>query len=100
MNRVLLTGRPTRDPEMRVVSNGKNATQFSIATNEYRGGAEKAEFHVKGKVHRPASSLRLPTAPARWDLRRPPLSGPADAARAPRRACHPWPGTAARGGNV
>ena len=35
----------TRDPEMRVVSNGKNVTQFSIATNEYRGGAEKAEFH-------------------------------------------------------
>ena len=45
MNRVLLTGRLTRDPEMRVVSNGKNVTQFSIATNEYRGGAEKAEFH-------------------------------------------------------
>jgi len=50
MNRILLTGRLTRDPEMRVVSNGKNVTQFSIATNEYRGGAEKAEFHVKGKV--------------------------------------------------
>src|SRR5688572_6271350 len=45
MNRVLLTGRLTRDPEMRVVSNGKNVTQFSIATNEYRGGQEKAEFH-------------------------------------------------------
>ena len=45
MNRVLLTGRLTRDPELRVVSNGKNVTQFSIATNEYRGGAEKAEFH-------------------------------------------------------
>ena len=46
MNRVLLTGRLTRDPEMRVVSNGKNVTQFSIATNEYRGGQEKAEFHT------------------------------------------------------
>ena len=45
MNRVLLTGRLTRDPELRVVSNGKNVTQFSIATNEYRGGQEKAEFH-------------------------------------------------------
>ncbi len=45
MNRVLLTGRLTRDPEMRVVSNGKNVTQFSIATNEYRGGLEKAEYH-------------------------------------------------------
>ncbi len=46
MNRVLLTGRLTRDPEMRVVSNGKTVTQFSLATNEYRGGQEKAEFHT------------------------------------------------------
>ena len=30
MNRVLLTGRLTRDPEMRVVTNGKNVTQLSI----------------------------------------------------------------------
>jgi single-strand DNA-binding protein len=29
-----------------VVTNGKNVTQFSIATNEYRGGQEKAEFHT------------------------------------------------------
>jgi single-stranded DNA-binding protein len=50
MDRVLLTGRLTRDPEMRVVTNGKNVTQFSIATNEHRGGQEKAEFHIKGKV--------------------------------------------------
>jgi single-strand DNA-binding protein len=46
MNRVLLTGRLTRDPEMRQVSNGKTVTQFSIATNDYRGGSEKAEFHT------------------------------------------------------
>src|SRR5690349_7185488 len=46
MNRVLLTGRLTRDPEMRMVTNGKNVTQFSIATNGYRGGQEKAEFHT------------------------------------------------------
>ena len=46
MNRVLLTGRLTRDPEMRTVANGKTVTQFSIATNEYRGGQEKAEFHT------------------------------------------------------
>ena len=45
MNRVLLTGRLTRDPEMRVVSDNKHVTQFSIATNEYRGGQEKTEFH-------------------------------------------------------
>ena len=46
MNRVLLTGRLTRDPEMRALANSKVVTQFSIATNEYRGGAEKAEFHT------------------------------------------------------
>ena len=41
MNRVLLTGRLTRDPEMRVVTNGKNATQFS---NEYRRGGQAARM--------------------------------------------------------
>ena len=46
MNRVLLTGRLTRDPEMRTVANGKTVTQFSLATNEYRGGQEKAEYHT------------------------------------------------------
>jgi len=46
VNKVLLTGRLTRDPEMRNLSSGKAVTQFSIATNEYIGqGKEKAEFH-------------------------------------------------------
>jgi single-strand DNA-binding protein len=45
MNRVLLTGRLTRDPELRTLASGKTVTQFSVATNDYRGGAEKAEFH-------------------------------------------------------
>src|SRR6185503_16610195 len=35
VNKVLLTGRLTRDPEMRSLSSGKAVTQFSIATNEY-----------------------------------------------------------------
>ena len=48
MNKVLLTGRLTRDPEMRSLSSGKAVTQFSIATNEYIGqGKEKAEFQYK-----------------------------------------------------
>ncbi len=52
MNKVLLTGRLTRDPEMRSLSSGKAVTQFSIATNEYIGqGKEKAEFQCKGKVY-------------------------------------------------
>ncbi len=46
MNRVLLTGRLTRDPELRTLASGKAITQFVVATNEYRGnGQEKAEYH-------------------------------------------------------
>ncbi len=45
MNKVLLTGRLTRDPEMRSLASGKAVTQFSVATNEYAGGKEKAEYH-------------------------------------------------------
>jgi len=45
MNRVLLTGRLTRDPELRSLANGKSVTQFAIATHDYRGGTERAEYH-------------------------------------------------------
>lgn len=45
MNRVLLTGRLTRDPELRTLASSKTVTQFSVATNDYRGGSEKSEFH-------------------------------------------------------
>lgn len=46
MNKVLLTGRLTRDPEMRSLASGKAVTQFSVATNEYRAnGQEKSEYH-------------------------------------------------------
>jgi single-strand DNA-binding protein len=46
VNRVLLTGRLTRDPEMRSLASGKAVTQFSVATNEYIGqGKERAEYH-------------------------------------------------------
>ena len=45
MNRVLLTGRLTRDPETRSLPSGKTVTNFSIATNEYRGGEERTEYH-------------------------------------------------------
>jgi single stranded DNA-binding protein len=30
---------------MRKLATGKTVTQFSVATNDYRGGAEKAEYH-------------------------------------------------------
>ena len=42
MNRVLICGRLTRDPEMRKLASGKTVTTFSVATNDYRAGAEKA----------------------------------------------------------
>ncbi len=45
MNRVLLTGRLTRDPELRTLASGKSVTQFAVATNDYRGGSEKSEYH-------------------------------------------------------
>jgi single-strand DNA-binding protein len=42
-----LTGRLTRDPEMRALASGKHVTTMSVATNEYIGkGREKAEFHA------------------------------------------------------
>lgn len=45
MNQVVLTGRLTRDPETRQLASGKTVTQFSVATNDYRGGSEKSEYH-------------------------------------------------------
>lgn len=46
MNRVLLTGRLTRDPELRTTAAGKAVAQFAVATHEYVGGGkEKSEFH-------------------------------------------------------
>ncbi len=47
MNKVLLTGRLTRDPEMRGLASGKNVTTFTVASNEFIGGGkEKAEYHA------------------------------------------------------
>jgi single-strand DNA-binding protein len=46
VNKVLLTGRLTRDPETRQLASGKSVTTFAVATNEYRGqGEERAEYH-------------------------------------------------------
>ena len=45
MNRVLLTGRLTRDPELRTTAAGKAVAQFSVASHEYVAGKEKSEFH-------------------------------------------------------
>jgi len=47
MNKVLLIGRMTRDPELRVLASGKSVTTFAVTTNEYVGnGSAKAEHHA------------------------------------------------------
>ncbi|MFL5777357.1 MAG: single-stranded DNA-binding protein [Chloroflexota bacterium] len=46
MNKVVITGRLTRDPEMRTLASGKSVTTFTVATNEFLGpGKEKSEYH-------------------------------------------------------
>jgi single-strand DNA-binding protein len=45
MNRVLLTGRLTRDPELRTTASGKAVAQFSIASHQFVAGKELSEFH-------------------------------------------------------
>jgi single-strand DNA-binding protein len=46
LNRVMLIGRLTRDPEMRYTPSGQPVTSFSIATNRYTSGpdGERKEF--------------------------------------------------------
>ena len=47
MNRVILVGRLSRDPEMRTLASGKSVTTFAVTTNEYVGnGHEQAEHHA------------------------------------------------------
>jgi single-strand DNA-binding protein len=48
MNKVLLVGRLTRDPELRTLPSGKPVTNFTVATNEYRsnGAGERTEYHT------------------------------------------------------
>jgi single-strand DNA-binding protein len=50
LNKVMLIGRLTRDPEMRYTPSGQPVTSFSIATNRYTGGTdgdrkEFTDFH-------------------------------------------------------
>jgi single-strand DNA-binding protein len=46
LNKVMLIGRLTRDPEMRYMPSGQPVTNFSIATNRYAAGpdGERREF--------------------------------------------------------
>jgi single-strand DNA-binding protein len=46
LNKVMLIGRLTRDPEMRYTPSGQPVTSFSVATNRYASGpdGERREF--------------------------------------------------------
>ena len=46
MNKVMLVGRLTRDPELRTLPSGKPLATFVVTTNEFRGGGgERTEYH-------------------------------------------------------
>ena len=47
MNKVMLVGGLTRDPELRRLPSGKPLATFVVATNEFRGGGggERTEYH-------------------------------------------------------
>ena len=47
MNKVMLVGRLTRDPELRSLPSGKHVANFVVATNEFRGSGagERTEYH-------------------------------------------------------
>ncbi len=47
INRVVLTGNLTRDPELRSLPSGKAVANFVVATNEFRGdgAGERTEYH-------------------------------------------------------
>lgn len=49
MNKVLLTGRLTRDPDLRSLPSGRFVSTFTVATNEYRDhkpGGQQTEYHA------------------------------------------------------
>jgi Single-strand binding protein family len=64
VNKVLLTGRLTRDPEFRALAGGTNVTTFAVATNEYRGnGKERGVSQCRGMALGPRC-----WDPAQWQM--------------------------------
>ena len=44
INKTILVGRLTRDPELRKTDNGKTVSSFTLACNKRYGGEEQADF--------------------------------------------------------
>lgn len=49
MNQVILTGRLTKDPELKMVVNDKSVASFTIAVDRYKEGADFINCVVWGK---------------------------------------------------
>jgi len=45
LNKVMLIGRVTKDPDLRTTQQGANVVNFGLATNKKIKGEEKVEFH-------------------------------------------------------
>ena len=53
MNKVMLVGRLTRDPELRSLPSGKHVATIDVATNEFRGnGAAERDRVPEARVRR------------------------------------------------
>ena len=46
MNLVILSGRLSRDTELRVLPSGKSVTMFTVVTTDYRNGQESHQYHA------------------------------------------------------
>ena len=82
MNKAILIGNLTRDPELRTTPNGINVASFSIAVSRRRANAKKEGFSALSDCHkRPRSTTFFeslaPDVARRFSL--PFLSTPLDA---------------------
>ena len=50
MNQVMLTGRPTKAPEVRYAQDGKAVARFSLAVDRYKDGADFISCVAFGKT--------------------------------------------------
>lgn len=41
MNKIILTGRPTKDPDVKYTNSGKNVTNFTLAVDRVFAGKDK-----------------------------------------------------------